>query len=71
MTRPLVVAVRASSLRDVLVWVQDGCGWLQDPLTETWVPLSEAPGLGGRVLTRAEVDDVITKHGLPTARGES
>jgi len=69
MTAPLVVAVRVSSLRDVLVWIHDGRGWLQDPLTAQWVPLTEAPGLGGRVLTRREVDDVVTKHGLPGARG--
>lgn len=67
MTPPLVVAIRVSTLRDALVWIQDGRGWLLDALTEQWVPLVEAPGLGGRALTRAEVDAVMARHGLPTA----
>lgn len=67
MTPPLVVAIRTSSLRDALVWIQGGRGWLLDALGAGWVPLTDAPGLGGRVLTRAEVDAVMERHGLPTA----
>jgi hypothetical protein len=67
-TPPLVVSIRTSSLRDALIWIQGGRGWLLDALTEQWVPLKDdAPGLGGRALTRAEVDAVMTRHGLPTA----
>jgi hypothetical protein len=70
MTAPLVVAVRASSLRDVLVWIHDGRGWLLDPMTEQWTPLTEAPGLGGRVIRdRGDIDAIVTKYGLPGARG--
>lgn len=65
MTAPLVVAVRVSTLRDVQVWVEHGRGWLLDPIAARWVELTEAPGLGGRVLTRSEVDALAAKHGRP------
>lgn len=49
-----------------LVWVQNGRGWLADrvPGTDTftpWRPLGEesAPGIGGFVLTQAEVARLV------------
>lgn len=65
MSTPLLIAVRTSSLRETHVYVRDGRGWILDALKGGWVPLVEAPGLGGRVLTAPEAASFLSAVGEP------
>lgn len=65
-TRVLVVAVKTSTLRETHVWIQEGRGWILDALGAGWTPLTEAPGLGGRVVTDAdELARLVERNGVP------
>lgn len=64
---PLVVAVKTSTLRETHVWIQGGRGWILDALGAGWVPLTQAPGLGGRVVTdSAELARLVEANGVPS-----
>jgi hypothetical protein len=61
---PLVVDVGGG----VVLWVQDGKGWQLRP-DGVWLPFDDdriAPGLGGTVLTRGEVNLLIQQRGRPS-----
>jgi len=63
-TAPLVVAVHGPA--NTVLWVQDGCVWLLDGAV--WRELHRAdvaPGLGGHVLTRAQVEALAARVGRP------
>ena len=67
MTPPLVVAVKTSTLRETHVWIHDGRGWILDALGAGWIPLTEAPGLGGRVVRDAdELARLVAANGRPS-----
>lgn len=65
MSAPLVVLVGSPGFWR-RVWVQDGHGFIH--LDGRWQPLTEAPGLGGRVLVAAEVAEVVREVGAPDVR---
>lgn len=56
---PLVVHVG----NGVFVWVQNGRGWLLRD--GKWVRLSDAPGLGGWVLSASQIDELVAATGRP------
>ena len=58
-TPPLVV-----DCGDSLVWIQNGMGW-QWHEGHGWLVLTEAQGIGGRVLSAAEVEVVRAGRGAP------
>lgn len=67
--KPLVVRVGArlsTGSRSVLVWVENGHGFIL--LDGKWQKLTDAPGLGGQVLTDSDVRDVVSEFGFPEAK---
>ena len=56
----------------VLLWSEGGRVWRSDPLCRdagtAWALVDDAPGVGGRVLSAAEVSRLVAPHGSPTAR---
>lgn len=57
---PLVVELREGAH----AWIQDGLGWIRLPGC-SWVPLVDAVGIGGRVLTAHEVWVLVMEAGRP------
>lgn len=56
-----------------LVWVENGKLWRSDQLSRgsgysPWVPVTDVPGLSGRVLTEAEVARLVAPHGCGASR---
>lgn len=48
-------------------WVQDGRGFTLDTRgAAQWQPMTDAPGLGGHVLTASQVVALVAAHGRPT-----
>lgn len=60
--RPLVVELTSGRF----AWIQAGRGWLLCPSTRTWAPLTDAPGLGGRVLGVTATAALVEIFGSPT-----
>lgn len=60
--RPLVVDVADGTF----VWVEAGRGWLLCPSSRTWAPLTDAPGIGGRVLGVVQTAALVEIFGAPT-----
>ena len=66
--KPLVVRCGVPGFR-ALVWIEGGRGWILSAVTnDAWVPLTDAPGLGGEVLSDGAVRDVVKAHGFPEAK---
>jgi hypothetical protein len=68
---PLVVEALQGA---ALLWVQGGRLWRADRLNRDggftpWVEVDDAPGIGGRVLTEAEVARLVAPYGLETSKG--
>lgn len=63
--KPLVVRCGVPGFRTV-VWVENGHGFIL--LDGKWIPLTDAPGLGGQVLTDSDVRDVVSEFGFPEAK---
>lgn len=64
MRPPLVVEVMGGA---ALLWVQHGRLWRADRLCReggftAWVEVTEAPGIGGRVLTQSEVARLVAPY---------
>lgn len=56
-----------------LMWSEGGRVWRTDQICRgagytPWVLVDDAPGVGGRVLSAAEVSRLVAPHGSPTAR---
>lgn len=66
MTRPLVVEIESKAPKMWAV-VKNGAGHVISEKDGTWWPMSEAPGLGGRVLTRSEEAALFARFGTPEA----
>ena len=63
--KPLVVRCGIPGFRTV-VWVENGRGFIL--LDGKWQKLTDAPGLGGQVLTDSDVRDVVSEFGFPEAK---
>lgn len=63
--KPLVVRCGVPGLY-CLVWVENGRGFIL--LDGKWQKLTDAPGLGGQVLTDSDVRDVVSEFGFPEAK---
>lgn len=61
--KPLVVRCGVPGF---IVWVENGHGFIL--LDGKWQELTEAPGLGGWVLTDADVRGVVSEFGFPEAK---
>lgn len=62
--KPLVV--RVGTQFKTIVWIEGGRGWIL--IEGIWRELTDAPGLGGQVLTDADVRDVVSEFGFPEAK---
>lgn len=62
--RPLVVELNAGCF----AWIQSGRGWLLRPSTRTWAPLTDAPGIGGRVLGVTATAALVEIFGSPVTQ---
>jgi len=55
-----------------LLWSEGGRVWRSDFLCRdagtAWALVDDAPGVGGRVLSAAEVSRLVAPHGSPTDR---
>lgn len=59
---PLVVDLGHAAF----AWIQNGRGWLIDTEgARVWRPLTEACGIGGQVLTPAQIGELTLKFGRP------
>lgn len=68
MIRPLVVDLAPSkSSGKAWAWIRDGRGHMVSESDGRWWPIDEAPGIGGRVLTRAEESALFARFGTPDA----
>lgn len=67
MSTPLVVRVGPPGSY-ATVWIQDGAGYVLEG--GKWQPLTEAPGLGGWVLSASKVAEVVAEYGSPVAAPE-
>ncbi|MDP2271233.1 MAG: hypothetical protein Q8K32_10915 [Archangium sp.] len=59
---PLVVALKGGSY----AWIHQGHGFLLHRMTRQWAPLVDAEGIGGQVLSSAEVAELVATYGRPT-----
>lgn len=62
--RPLVVEVGPGAF----AWIQSGRGWLLRPESRTWAPLTDAPGIGGRVLGVTATAALVEIFGSPVTQ---
>lgn len=58
---PLVVDLG----RGFVAWIERGIGWTCGPSGQ-WVPMVDAEGIGGRVLTSAQIAELVLRVGRPT-----
>ena len=59
---PFVVLLKGGSV----AWIEHGIGFLCHVGASQWVPLVDAEGVGGQVMTAAEVAAFVATHGRPS-----
>lgn len=65
-TRPLVVDLSPWKSKDKSwAWIRNGTGHVLAESDGRWWPISEAPGIGGRVLSETDVAELVARFGTP------